>query len=180
MKKPDRKCQVCGFAISRGNVNRFCSRKCAALSRRIDPLVRIKRNAAIDQRGCWVWQRRKFPNGYACIRANGRNQVASRIMFELQYGPIPSGRQLHHKCENKACCNQGHLELVSPSEHVKRSPKFLGFINRHKTHCAHGMNSRSIIPTSTSVEVDAAGNVTLSDNLLTVARRENSAPVQLN
>jgi predicted nucleic acid-binding Zn ribbon protein len=70
MKKPDRKCQVCGSAISRGNVNRSCSRKCAVLSRRIDPLVRIKRNIAIDQRGCWVWQRRKFPNGYACIRAN--------------------------------------------------------------------------------------------------------------
>ena len=119
------------------------------MNHRIDPLVRIKRGVVIDKNGCWIWQWRRFPNGSACIKANGRNHVASRIMFELRYGPIPAGKYLHHKCANKACCNPNHLELVSPSEHVERSPKFLGFINRHRTHCIRG---HELIPANTYID----------------------------
>jgi hypothetical protein len=132
-------CEVCGSPITRKwGLRRFCSYRCNNRARRTDPLARIKRGVVIDHNGCWVWQRRRFPNGYACLKLDGRNQVASRVAFELRYGPIPSGRQMHHKCGNKACCNPHHLEPLTPYEHVERSPRFLGFINRHKTHCSRG------------------------------------------
>lgn len=134
-------CPVCGASLSPTRV--FCSRNCATVAinrrRRTDPLVRIKRGIAIDQNnGCWVWQRRRFPNGYGCLKLNGRNHIVSRVMFVLTYGKLPPGRYAHHKCANKSCCNPRHLEALSPYEHVERSPKFLGFVNRHKSHCVNG------------------------------------------
>jgi hypothetical protein len=79
----------------------------------------------VDKRGadeCWEWQSARA-NGYGSFGAVknehgvSRNVGAHRMAYELMIGSIPSGFHLHHRCENKACVNPAHLELISPSAH---------------------------------------------------------------
>jgi hypothetical protein len=141
-----RKSLVCGAPLLRPKrFNRrrwakvkFCSRQCAGIGKRVDPLVRIKRNVVIDERGCWLWQLYKDKGGYGCILVNRKSRIAPRVSFELHYGLIPSGLHLHHKCGNRSCINPLHLEPVTPFEHIGRSPRTVTFANRYRTHCYRG------------------------------------------
>lgn len=40
-----------------------------------------------------------------------------RYVWEYFKGSIPEGKEIHHKCHNRACCNLDHLELVDIVEH---------------------------------------------------------------
>jgi hypothetical protein len=144
---PDTKsCEVCGIAFSRPKrfnrrswaKVRFCSQKCMGIERRIDPLVRLKRSVIIDHKGCWLWQLYKDRGGYGRMLVNYKSRSVPRLSFELYCGPIPPGLQLHHKCNNRGCCNPLHMELLTPSLHLDRSPKSVTFINKFKTHCVRG------------------------------------------
>ena len=143
-------CEVCGSPISRSDRKfrrfsqrvwakiRFCSRQCARVAKRIDPLTRIKRSVVIDEKGCWVWQLYKDKGGYGRILVNYKSRIVPRVVYKLFCGSIPLGRHLHHKCHNRSCCNPRHLEPVTPFENIERSPKGPTFVNRHRTHCSRG------------------------------------------
>lgn len=97
---------------------------------------RLYRNVAIDPTtGCFNYLRGKI-NGYGTIgrSGGGDNQQTHRVSWELWSGPIPDGMELHHICDNKACCNPSHLEPVTRKEHQARSPRWVG----HRTHCPRG------------------------------------------
>lgn len=57
----------------------------------------------------------RYPRG----RRGGRNVFLHRLLWEEAYGEIPVGLELHHVCENRACVNLDHLELVTRREHAQ-------------------------------------------------------------
>lgn len=62
---------------------------------------------------CWPWLRSRHPKGYGRL---GINRVygtlaAHRVAWMLARGPIPSGLQVLHRCDNPPCCNPAHLFL---------------------------------------------------------------------
>ncbi len=61
---------------------------------------------------------------------------AHRVVWLLNRGPIPEGLDLDHLCRNTRCCNPVHLEPVTRSENLRRSP--LMDNNSMKTHCLRG------------------------------------------
>jgi len=89
---------------------------------------------------CWVWRRHISPNGYGIIGVKigdgWQNKQAHRVSYESFIGPIPSGLDLDHLCRDRRCVNPNHLDPVTRSENLKRSP----LMNRqgHKTHCPRG------------------------------------------
>jgi hypothetical protein len=80
-------------------------------------LVRIKRRSKRDRNGCFVWQGNVDSGGYGQIWEAGSNRVLHKVVWQLFFGPILKGYQLHHTCENKRCWNPDHLKLVTPSQH---------------------------------------------------------------
>ena len=75
-----------------------------------------------EKTGCWIWQRSTARNGYGTYWHPEKkcSVSAHRYMYELHVGPIPEGLQVHHICNNRACVNPGHLEVLSPTKHVQK------------------------------------------------------------
>lgn len=90
--------------------------------------------------GCWLWLGVIKNNGYGTlgVKRGSRwlTQHAHRISYEAAGGIIPDGADLDHKCRNRACVNPLHLEPVSRSQNLARSP----LMNRQiaKTECPKG------------------------------------------
>ena len=62
---------------------------------------------------CWPWIGGISPQGYGhfWVRTAGRQELATRVMWELMNGPIPSGAVIRHACHWPTCVNPSHLRL---------------------------------------------------------------------
>lgn len=77
-------------------------------------LKRIQKSE--DPRGCWKWLGQIDRNGYGTLTHGGKKSTgAHRVLYEMEYGPIPEGLTIHHRCHVRDCVNPGHLEAVTLS-----------------------------------------------------------------
>lgn len=73
--------------------------------------------------GCWLWQASLQKTGYGqwgyCVNTVRKMFYAHRVSYELTYGPIPEGKYICHKCDNRRCCNPEHLYAGSGSDNMR-------------------------------------------------------------
>ena len=100
-------------------------------------LAFFHRSYTIQGNGCWIWQGRKTPNGYAVIYVAGRNLVAHRWAYQVLVAPVPDLLQMDHLCRTPACVNPSHLEPVTQRENILRGDSPTAR-NARKTHCDNG------------------------------------------
>ncbi len=89
-----------------------------------------------EETGCWLWQGSLYRNGYGQLNRDGQ-RLAHRWYYLTYKGPIPDGMQLDHLCRVRNCVNPDHLEPVTHTENLLRSP-LVGKCRREPTHCNHG------------------------------------------
>src|SRR3990172_2736054 len=80
--------------------------------------------STIHDDSCWIW-----PGGHGytnnCYAVLSIPQVgtgkAHRVAYELRYGPVPSGLEVEHTCENSRCWNPDHSKAVTHADNMART-----------------------------------------------------------
>ena len=84
---------------------------------------------------CHEWLAGCSKDGYGIFHPENRLTVyAHRWAYERVRGSIESGKEIHHRCENRRCVRIGHLQKVTRKTHPDCGPA----INASKTHCPYG------------------------------------------
>jgi hypothetical protein len=74
---------------------------------------------------CWIWTGAVTGSprgGYGQIKIGGGSAsptLVHRLMYEREYGPIPEGERLDHRCEVKACVRPSHLRIATHAENLR-------------------------------------------------------------
>lgn len=64
---------------------------------------------------CWLWLGGRSGGGggqrgqYGDVMRHGQRLLAHRVAWSLEYGPIPDGKMILHRCDVKLCVRPTHL-----------------------------------------------------------------------
>lgn len=69
---------------------------------------------------CWVWTAGRDSGGRGVFSLYCRSEVASRVAWMVQYGPIPGDLQVLHDCDNGpgGCVRGDHLHLGTNAQNL--------------------------------------------------------------
>lgn len=68
--------------------------------------------------GCWLWTG-ATAKGYGVFGLNGRLQLAHRVSYAADVGPIPAGAQVLHDCDEPRRVRPDHLKAGSRSNNMR-------------------------------------------------------------
>lgn len=89
-----------------------------AITKSLPPRERFMSKVWVTQ-SCWEWQPAKTGDGYGSFSFNQKVMNAHRASWILFVGAIPEGREVDHRCHNRACVNPQHLNLVTRKQNME-------------------------------------------------------------
>lgn len=93
------------------------------------PRTILERVAALSYtaaNGCRIWTgattqkpRRPAIQTGSAVDGTRRPRPVHILVWEAYHGPVPSGYDVHHRCENRMCVGAACLELLEHGEHAR-------------------------------------------------------------
>jgi hypothetical protein len=87
--------------------------------------ARVDRNGPLPEHAahlgnCWIWWGATNERGYGLIGLGvpKKNARVHRLVWELEFGAVPAGEFVLHKCDQRTCCNPVHLFLGSSQDNT--------------------------------------------------------------
>lgn len=80
--------------------------------------TRIASRTRKRKSGCIEWTGYVEPTGYGTMRFQGKRLKAHRAAWIAEFGKIPDGMQVLHKCDNRICMNPDHLFIGSQRDNM--------------------------------------------------------------
>lgn len=84
---------------------------------------RVEKSSDTD--GCWIWTGIRTDQGYGRFWGNkvlgDSPQITAHkfLWFNILGNSLDIGKDLHHSCLNRLCCNPSHIVALTKSEHGK-------------------------------------------------------------
>jgi HNH endonuclease len=88
--------------------------------------------------GCLLYTLLTNKKGYARAYFKGKYRPITHISYESEYGPIPKGLLVLHKCDTPSCFNPDHLFLGTHKDNVKDCYSKGRAHNQKVTNCTFG------------------------------------------
>lgn len=71
----------------------------------------------------------------AIVKVAGRTRTAARVVWDIEYGPIPDGKFVLHRCDNPLCVRPDHLFLGDQRVNMTdKASKGRGSVGRGERH----------------------------------------------
>lgn len=81
--------------------------------------LRKTSSGCIEWIGVTVRSNGRDSHRYGRFTRNSVKNLAHRVAYERQFGPIPKGLMVLHRCDNTLCCNPDHLFLGTHVDNMK-------------------------------------------------------------
>lgn len=79
-----------------------------------------KVDKSTGENGCWNWIAAIDSPGYGAFKINAKKVNSHRVAFAISTGNWPKTTDLvMHSCDNRLCCNPGHLSLGSHKDNTQ-------------------------------------------------------------
>ena len=116
-----------------------------------------------------MWGGNLNAKGYG--RRSGK--YVHRVVYEALSDPLDPTKELHHICENPACCNPQHLMQLTRPEHQAETPNGITTLNSAKTHCPQG---HEYTPENTIIEPYGSRRCRICRNARVRRRKHRATP----
>lgn len=104
---------------------------------------RFHKKYVVQDNGCWIWNGGTRPNGKGVLYGrhhldNGKGAGAHRFSYSIEYGEIPEGMYVCHKCDTPLCVNPDHLFIGTHKENMK------DMVEKNRSFKGRGEHKKSI------------------------------------